>query len=39
VDVAGGLPENVPHSGGHAIPINFNNAAGNHAVVEIGPHR
>ncbi len=39
VDMADGLPENVPHSGNYAIPIDFNNAAGNHAVVEIGPHR
>jgi Peptidase family M23 len=39
VDMADGLPENVPHSGKYAIPINFNDAAGNHVVVEIGPHR
>ncbi len=39
VDMADGLPENVPHSGKYAIPIDFNNAAGNHAVVQIAPHR
>jgi hypothetical protein len=39
VDMADGLPENVPHSGKYAIAIDFNNAAGNHAVVEISPHR
>ena len=39
VDMADGLPENVPHSGKYAVPIDFNNAAGNHAVVEIAPHR
>ncbi|HLY05422.1 MAG TPA: M23 family metallopeptidase [Rhizomicrobium sp.] len=39
VDMADGLPENVPHSGRYAIPIDFNNAAGNHVVVEIAPGR
>ncbi len=39
VDMSDGAPENVPHSGQYAIPIDFNNAAGNHAVVEIAPHR
>jgi hypothetical protein len=39
VDVADGLPENVPHSGKYAYPIDFNNAAGNHVVVEIAPRR
>src|SRR5208282_4244053 len=39
VRLAGGLPENVPHSGKYAIPIDFNNAAGNHVVVEIAPGR
>ena len=39
VDMSDGAPENVPHSGQYAIPINFYNAAGNHAVVEIAPHR
>ena len=38
-DTADGLPENVPHSGKYAIPIDFNNAAGNHVVVEIAPNR
>ena len=37
--MADGLPENVPHSGKYAIPIDFNNAAGNHVVVEIAPNR
>jgi hypothetical protein len=39
VEAADGLPENVPHSGTYAIDIDFNNAAGNHAVIEIAPHR
>jgi hypothetical protein len=39
VDMADGLPENVPHSGKYAISIDFNNAAGNHVVVEIAPNR
>ncbi len=39
VEAADGLPENVPHSGKDAIDIDFNNAAGNHAVIEIAPHR
>jgi Peptidase family M23 len=39
VSMADGLPENVPHSGKYAIAIDFNNAAGNHAVVEISPRR
>lgn len=39
VRVADGLPENVPHSGKYAIPIDFDNAAGNHVVVEIAPGR
>jgi hypothetical protein len=39
VDVADGLPENVPHSGKYAVAIDADNAAGNHAVVEIAPHR
>ena len=39
VDMADGLPENVPHSGKYAISIDFNNAAGNHVVVEIAPSR
>jgi hypothetical protein len=39
VDMADGLPENVPHSGKYAIPIGADNAAGNHVVVEIAPRR
>ncbi len=39
VDMSDGLAENVPHSGKYAVPIDFNNAAGNHVVVEIAPHR
>ncbi|HZZ62799.1 MAG TPA: M23 family metallopeptidase [Roseiarcus sp.] len=34
-----GMAENVPHSGTHAEPIDFDNAAGNHVVVQIAPHR
>jgi murein DD-endopeptidase MepM/ murein hydrolase activator NlpD len=39
VAASDGAPENVPHSQTFAIPIDFNNAAGNHVVVEIAPHR
>ena len=39
VDMTDGLPENVPHSGKYAIAIDADNAAGNHVVVEIAPHR
>jgi murein DD-endopeptidase MepM/ murein hydrolase activator NlpD len=39
VDVADGLPENVPHSGKYTITIGADNAAGNHVVVEIAPRR
>ena len=39
VDASDGMLENVPHSGRHVVEINFNNAAGNHAVIEIAPHR
>ncbi|MBV8590865.1 MAG: M23 family metallopeptidase [Acetobacteraceae bacterium] len=39
VDASDGMAENVPHSGKYAVPIDFNNAAGNHVVVEIAPHR
>ena len=39
VEATDGLPENVPISGKYAIPIDFNNAAGNHVVVEIAPSR
>jgi hypothetical protein len=37
--MADGLPENVPHSGKYAVELNFDNAGGNHVVVEIAPHR
>jgi hypothetical protein len=39
VDMADGLPENVPHSGKYAVELGFDNAGGNHVVVEIAPHR
>jgi hypothetical protein len=39
VAASDGAPENVPHSQTFAIPIDFNNAAGNHVVVEIAPRR
>jgi hypothetical protein len=39
VDMSDGMPENVPHSAAYAVPLDFNNAAGNHVVVEIAPHR
>lgn len=39
VGMSDGLPDNVPHSGKHAVAINAENAAGNHAMVEIAPHR
>jgi hypothetical protein len=39
VDSSDGMPENVPHSGKYAVALDFNNAAGNHVVVEIAPHR
>jgi hypothetical protein len=39
VNIADGLAENVPHSSKYAYPIDFNNAAGNHLVVKIAPHR
>lgn len=39
VDASDGMAENVPHSGAHAEPITFDNAGGNHVVVEIAPHR
>lgn len=39
VDASDGMAENVPHSGKYAVPIDFNNAAGNHVVIEIAPHR
>jgi murein DD-endopeptidase MepM/ murein hydrolase activator NlpD len=39
VAMSDGAPENVPHSQTYAVPIDFNNAAGNHLVVEIAPRR
>lgn len=39
VDASDGMAENVPHSGKYAVAIDFNNAAGNHVVVEIASHR
>jgi murein DD-endopeptidase len=39
VAASDGAPENAPHSQTFAIPIDFNNAAGNHVVVEIAPSR
>jgi Peptidase family M23 len=39
VGMADALPENVPHSGKYAVTIGADNAAGNHVVVEIPPHR
>jgi Peptidase family M23 len=39
VGMADGLPENVPHSGKYAVELTFDNAGGNHVVVEIAPHR
>src|SRR6201996_8135939 len=37
VDMADGAPENVPHFGKYAIELGFDNAAGNHVVVEVAP--
>jgi len=39
VDASDGMPDNVPHSGKNAVTVDFQNAAGNHAVIEIAPHR
>jgi hypothetical protein len=39
VDMSDGMAENTPHSGAYAVPLDFNNAAGNHVVEEIAPHR
>jgi hypothetical protein len=36
VEVMDGLPENVPHSGKLAIDLTWQNAGGNHVVVDIG---
>ena len=37
VDMADGLPENIPHSGKYAVELGFDNAGGNHVVVEVAP--
>ena len=39
VAASDGMAENVPHSGTRAESIGFDNAGGNHVVVEIAPHR
>jgi len=39
VGVVDGLPENIPHSGKYAVELTFDNAGGNHVVVEIAPRR
>jgi murein DD-endopeptidase MepM/ murein hydrolase activator NlpD len=39
VEMSDGMAENAPHSQTYAVPIDFDNAAGNHVVVEIAPHR
>jgi hypothetical protein len=39
VDASDGMPENVPHSQKYVVALDFNNAAGNHAVIEVAPHR
>jgi hypothetical protein len=39
VDASDGMAENVPHSQKHVVAIDFVTAPGNHAVVEIAPHR
>jgi len=36
VEVLDGLPENVPHSGKVAIDLTWQNAGGNHVIVDIG---
>jgi|SRR5271169_5923235 len=36
VEVMDGVPENVPHSGKLAIELTWQNAGGNHVVVDIG---
>jgi len=36
VEVLDGLPENVPHSGKLAIDLTWQNAGGNHVVIDIG---
>jgi hypothetical protein len=39
VDMSDGMADNIPHSGKYVVALDFNNAAGNHVVVEIAPHR
>ena len=39
VDAMDGIAENIPHSGKYVVEINFINAGGNHAVVDIGGNR
>jgi hypothetical protein len=39
VAASDGMAENVPHSQKYVVAIDFNNAAGNHVVVEIAPNR
>jgi Peptidase family M23 len=39
VEMVDGLPENVPHSGRIAVPLDFNHVGGNHVIVEIAPRR
>ena len=39
VGMADGLPQNIPHSGKYTVELTFDNAAGNHVVVEIAPRR
>ena len=36
IEVLDGLPENVPHSGKLAMDLTWQNAGGNHVVVDIG---
>jgi hypothetical protein len=36
VEIMDGLPENVPHSGKLAIDLTWQNAGGNHVVVDVG---
>ena len=39
VEASDGMAENIPHSGTYAEPITFDNAGGNHVVVEISARR
>jgi hypothetical protein len=36
IETTDGMPENVPHSGKFAVPLNLINAGGNHVIVDIG---